>query len=357
MVEQLCTAPDIFSIPVDLPQNPLRRLNAYVIRSEGEALVIDTGFNRPECHKALWAGIRELGLDLSRTSVFLTHLHSDHSGLAWDFVNRGCKIYMGRIDYAYLAAIKRGEVWPVMEKRFCDEGYPQEEISLQEEGNQGRRYAVDRIFPAELVEDGTELRVGEVLIRCVHTPGHTPGHMVLYLPEQKLLFSGDHILFDITPNISIWKDVEGSLASYLDSLQKICTLDVLRTFPAHRGAGESVYDRIQQIMEHHNQRLWEIFHTVQATPGRTAFEIAAKIKWSARGTPFDQFPPHQKWFAMGETLAHLDYLLKQGEIESTSNNGKIHYFALNKDVAGIGHGSKKEIHRSVHFSTHYWTGF
>ena len=86
MVIKVWDNPEIFSIQVDLPQNPLRNLNVYVIRTPDQNLLIDTGFNRYECCAALWAGIRELGLDLNKTSVFLTHLHSDHIGLAGDFV-------------------------------------------------------------------------------------------------------------------------------------------------------------------------------------------------------------------------------------------------------------------------------
>ena len=65
------------------------------------------------------------------------------------------------------------------------------------------------------------LQLAGLELRCIHTPGHTPGHMVLYLPRQRLLFSGDHILFDITPNIAVWSTVPHSLADYLASLDKL----------------------------------------------------------------------------------------------------------------------------------------
>lgn len=101
MIEQLWGSPDIFRILVPLPENPLKGLNVYVLRTKEQALVIDTGFRREECRKALWDGISELGLDLSKTSLFLTHLHSDHTGLVWDFVNKGIPVYMSKreIDY------------------------------------------------------------------------------------------------------------------------------------------------------------------------------------------------------------------------------------------------------------------
>lgn len=60
-------------------------LNAYVIKGKSENLVIDTGFNRPECREALCRGLEDLGIDLRHTSLFLTHLHADHTGLVGFF--------------------------------------------------------------------------------------------------------------------------------------------------------------------------------------------------------------------------------------------------------------------------------
>ena len=217
MVTKILDTPEIWSIPVDLPQNPLRSLNVYVLRTPQAALVVDTGFRRLECRTALWAGIRELGLDLSRTSLFLTHLHSDHIGLVQDFVDQGCTAYMHKADHEYFGHIKAGDVWPYMEELFRREGFPVEELPRQATENQGRRYAPEHTFPAILVKDQSRLRVGNTELVCIHTPGHTPGHTALYLPEAQVLFSGDHILFDITPNISVWKDTPHSLRDYLSS--------------------------------------------------------------------------------------------------------------------------------------------
>ena len=73
---------NIYTIPVPLPNNPLRQLNSYVIKGEGRNLVIDTGFKLEECRKALCDGLEELGVDMNCTDIFLTHMHSDHTGLA-----------------------------------------------------------------------------------------------------------------------------------------------------------------------------------------------------------------------------------------------------------------------------------
>jgi glyoxylase-like metal-dependent hydrolase (beta-lactamase superfamily II) len=69
---------NIYRIFVPLPKNPLKNLNAYLIKGE-KNLLIDTGFNMPECRRALMEGLSELDAEPGKTDIFLTHLHSDHS--------------------------------------------------------------------------------------------------------------------------------------------------------------------------------------------------------------------------------------------------------------------------------------
>ena len=76
---------NIYQIPIGLPKNPLKELNAYLIKGRDKSLLIDTGFNREECKKDLMEGIREIGVDLKDLDVFITHLHADHSGNVSEF--------------------------------------------------------------------------------------------------------------------------------------------------------------------------------------------------------------------------------------------------------------------------------
>lgn len=325
MTEQVWNNPNIYRIQVGLPQNPLRNLNVYVICTPDRNLVIDTGFCRPECRADLWGGIEELNLDLSRTALFLTHLHSDHTGLVWDFVSRGVPVYMGQTDLSYYTEASPAERWEQLEKIWAREGFPPEQMTRQSGENQARLYAPRPDFPAIPVEDGEKLPMGELAVLALHTPGHTPGHMVVYLPEEQILFSGDHILFDITPNISVWHQVPHSLRDYLNSLNRIRRLPVQATFSAHRSCEGNVYQRIQELQEHHARRLDEVLTAVKAHPGSTAYELAGKITWSMRGLKWGEFPPHQQWFAMGETLAHLYYLLEQGRVFRQTEQGRLVY--------------------------------
>ena len=124
MIQQLYHNPDIYQIHVDLPDNPLKYLNSYVVKGPTRHLVIDTGFNRPECQAALCGGLRELDVDLSRTDLFLTHLHGDHSGLVGLFTAAGCPVYMNEIDYTYLCDEHAGQAWQFIEDTYMKEGMP-----------------------------------------------------------------------------------------------------------------------------------------------------------------------------------------------------------------------------------------
>ena len=126
------------------------------------------------------------------------------------------------------------------------------------------------------------------------------------------MFTADHILFDITPNITQWKDMRDALGNYLDSLVKIRGFAMETALPAHRKNEMDVFVRINQIVEHHLTRLCETVNALEAQPNSHATAIAAHLKWSMRGKTWEEFPLSQRWFAVGETIAHLEYLMERG---------------------------------------------
>lgn len=312
MLELLNENPRIYRIFVPLPQNPLKNLNSYVIKGKERNLIIDTGFNREECLEALLEGLKELEIDMSKTDIFLTHLHSDHTGLVNKIVHENSKIYIGKIDYEYLSSNFKGDNWSQIEKRFEEEGFPKEIALELRKTNQARRFAPEKLFNAVVLEDKDVIKIDDLELESILTPGHTPGHMCLYIRNEKILFSGDHILFDITPNITSWNKVEDSLKDYLFSLEKIKQYEIVKTYPGHRGEEGTVYLRLNEIMEHHRERLNDVLEILRANNKEmSAYEVAQLMKWNLRGKPWEEFPDNQKWFAMGETLSHLDYLVNK----------------------------------------------
>jgi len=326
MIEKLFDKPEIYRVFVELPQNPLKMLNSYVIKTPEENLIIDTGFNRPECKKALMEGLGEIGLDMSKTSIYITHLHSDHVGLVPMMLEEHPKqVYMSAIDYDYLCRDNKGENWKLLEDRYLEEGFPEDVMIALRTTNQARIFAPPVMFPVIETHDQDVIRLGEYTFRCIHTPGHTPGHMCLYFEEEKILFSGDHVLFNITPNNTSWPGIENSLLDYIKSLHKIVTYDVVKTFPAHRGEFKTLYERVEELLQHHEDRLALIIKVLGEMQEANALQIASRLKWNMRGTPWNEFPDNQKWFAVGETMSHLDYLVIEGKVERFDRDGRILY--------------------------------
>lgn len=324
MTEKIYSKPDIYKIEIPLPNNPLKNLNCYVIKTEDKNLILDTGFHMPECLEAMKKGLAELEISLEdgKTELFLTHLHSDHIGLVSDLMPKGTVIYMSRIDYQYL---NQKEYWEKTDERFCEEGFPKESIYALRFENPARSYAPDGPFSAVTLEDGDRISIGKYSLYSILTPGHTPGHMCLYLKEKKLMFLGDHVLFDITPNITSWYGVLDSLGDYLESLKKIRCFAIETALPAHRKNDKNVYERIDEILEHHRLRLENIVKIAEEEPGLNATEIASRMHWSMRGKNWAEFPLHQRWFAVGETMSHLDYLKNQGFLKRKKQDGIYRY--------------------------------
>lgn len=303
---------NIYRIYIPLTGNPLKSLNSYLIKAEGAGknLLIDTGFNCEECLEALLAGMEELGATAENTDVFISHLHSDHSGNAAALQKRGMKILMTEPDYI----IMNGMDWRPRGVWFAAEGMPDE---VWEESFSKNPAAQLGSEPFDIIplNDGDTLEYGGYTLHCIVTPGHTAGHMCLYIPEEKLLFSGDHVLFDITPNICALGPGEDTLGEYLSSLEKIRTLDIAVTLPAHRGTGNTdVYSRIDALEAHHQKRLEEVLDIVRRNDGIDAYTLTGLMHWNIRAKSWDDFPAGQKWFAMGEALAHIYRLCALGKV-------------------------------------------
>ncbi|MHB0869158.1 MAG: MBL fold metallo-hydrolase [Chloroflexota bacterium] len=309
MIEEIL--PGLHRIEIPLPRNPLKATNCYVIKASDRSLIVDTGMNREECRTALGSGLRELGVDLRNADLFITHMHADHSGLVDDLVAEGARAYCSRLDAEIIVS---GVDWDGMLARAASNGFPPEELRQVVEKHPGARYRAGGAVDFTLVGEGDQLTVGEYSFRCVETPGHTVGHLCLYEPNKRILVAGDHVLGDITPNITGWSGQERALARFLSSLDKVYRLDVDLVLPGHRRVFSDCKGRIRELQEHHRLRAEEAVAALEAGP-RDAYQVAASMSWDLTYESFDRFPVAQKWFAAGEALAHLQYLYHEGRVQ------------------------------------------
>ena len=228
-------------------------------------------------------------------AVLLTHAHFDHVGAANALLEAtGARLYM------------------------CEK-----ELELVKGGASGRFTVPEDV---KYYRDGDTVEVGGLRFEVMETPGHTPGHICLYDREECVMFLGDHVLFDITPNITNWEGVDDSLGNYLDSLRAIRAYDVALPLPGHRGRG-AFRARIDDLLAHHEHRLAEALEVVKKYPGNTAYFLAGHMTWKIRANSWEEFPLAQKWFAVGECASHMDYLKRRDLIrEEPDGEGLLRYY-------------------------------
>ena len=303
-------ADEIFRIRVPLPGSPLKEINTYFIRGKKRDLLIDTGFRNVICRNVLNQGLAYLHSDIKRRDVLITHCHSDHVSMADLFVGRQGHVYVNGTDLDYFKRIMTGEVMNTLSIRYVQEGFPSAMMNDIMQNNFAIKFGMPIIDDRYVkIQDNDLLHVGNYTLKAILTPGHTPGNMIFYDENNEIMFCGDHVLFDISPNITPVLDVADPLGDYMNSLKKAEKFSVIKAFPGHRGIGP-YKKRIKELQQHHIVRLEEVIDIVKKNPGITAYDIAAKMSWQISEDNWDAFPLVQKYFAMCECIAHIDYLVK-----------------------------------------------
>ena len=312
-VEEL--AGDLWSIPVPIPNNPLRYVSSYAFASGGGLVLLDTGWDADDSWQALVAGLGAIGAGPGEVrGVLVTHMHFDHSGLAGRVrAESGAWIAMHPADRAMLTSVGLRDPLTAVDR---EEAFlrslgatPAEAVAAV--GGPAAYEGFSRIaLPDRELTDGELADVPGWRLRAVHTPGHTPGHLCFVDEVSQRLFAGDHILPRITPNISLLAGTqEPPLAEYLASLAKVRDLAVDEIFPAHEWRFRGLAERVDGIAAHHERRLAELLAAIAANPGATPWILAGQLTWSRS---WDQYSGRMRISAVTETAAHVLELVGRG---------------------------------------------
>jgi glyoxylase-like metal-dependent hydrolase (beta-lactamase superfamily II) len=319
MIEEILK--NLYRIEIPLPGSPLNAVNSYLIKAPRRNLIIDTGMNRKECLKVMQIELRKLGVDLRRTDFFITHIHADHLGLISSLTTNTSTIYFNQPD---AELIRSNSHWIDLINSARLNGFPENELGAILRNHPGYKYGPRGNIIFTILKQDDIIQIGDYGFKCIETPGHTKGHMCLYEPNQKIFVAGDHIINDITPNIRLWSEEGNPLKEYLASLDKVYDLDIKLILPGHRGIFKNYKERIQELRNHHQQRAKEVLYILERG-WQNAFQVASQMKWDVSYPHWDLFPPVQKWFATGETIAHLKYLEEKKIIQREMRKQKIEF--------------------------------
>lgn len=300
--------PGLWSIPVPIPNNPLRYVLVYALElADAGVAIVDAGWNTEDAWIALTKGLQEAGGSISDVrSVLVTHIHPDHYGLAGRVREEtGAWIGLHPADAEMLEAryMKMDDLLARMRVFLEDAGVPDTKLPDLNFASMQIRGQVTMAVPDVLFEDGKEVDVPGWDLKAVWTPGHSPGHVCFYSEENQLLLSGDHVLPRITPNIGVHtQQFPNPLGEYLESLLKVQNLGVGEVLPAHEYRFSDLRSRLDEIILHHAHRLQEIERLLAEHPGSTAWDISVKLSWSR---PWHEIADFMQRAAVGETLAHI----------------------------------------------------
>jgi glyoxylase-like metal-dependent hydrolase (beta-lactamase superfamily II) len=321
----------VWSIPVPIPDNPLRYVLVYALECRDGVALIDAGWDDDRSWQALLDGLGEAGFTISDVrAVLVTHFHADHIGLA-DRVREasGAWVALHALDARH--RMHPGEVPRIasaMRRQLVGHGVPVTTARTIVRGTPIERFA-RRTHIDVVLEDEETVRLPGLDLTVVWTPGHSPGHSCFYEPNRQLLFSGDHILPRITPQIAVFEQGDGDpLAKFLASLERLERYSVDEVLPAHEYRFRGLDGRLADIARHHTRRLAELFAAVRATPGSTAWQLSAALSWSRPWAAFDLM---NQRFALAETLAHLTLLVSRGELRSGPVDGSTRWYPSTVD--------------------------
>jgi len=310
----------IFKIELPIPF-PLKTVNVYFIDDSPRTLV-DAGIKTEASFETLKKGLETIGYSLNAIErILITHGHIDHYGQAKKLsLLSGAPIYIHSKEYGRIRSFihSLGFIKSILLRNGTPEALVNEAIQYMESA----QIMADPLDEAFFLDDGDSILFKSMTWKTIHCPGHSPGLICFHWPEKKILFTGDHLLKEITPNpiLSVNESKPPfrypSLQEYLTSLEKIEKFDISLLLPAH---GEEIHDvrgLIKKIFAHHKDRMERILLSLSKCE-KTSFEIAMDL--------FPGVPPFEIFLGISEAVGHLEILRNKGIIRLKEKEGKDYY--------------------------------
>lgn len=304
---------DILHVDIPIP-HVLRNVNLYLFLGKEPAL-IDTGPYHPVMAEIVEGALKAAGMR-ELHYIYLTHSHIDHFGNAARIRSAtGARVAAHRAESPRIERVRERlrreyDCYASMNPHM---GFP-EDIAEAISGLAHRWIELSQPCPLdEKLRGGETVKAGDRRLEVIHTPGHTAGHVCYYEREERLLFSGDHLMRSITPNPELYCPPRDGritgLAQFIDSLELLKEYEVKEAYPGHGQPIKQVRRRIDFNLLHHRRRLEK---TAEAVAGgcRTVWEVALQLFPQVRDKP----PDMDHFLALKEALGHLLILEERGEV-------------------------------------------
>lgn len=308
--------------------------SVYAIDNGAGRVLVDTG---PDYRGAPEAIDAALG-GKPPSIVVATHGHLDHAGLGWHWRHRGVPVAAGYGDRHLLGrpALSGEAEFRAFVRYIEGSGAPPElQLAMLSAIEQRRDWAAraagdtphppappDRRWPTGLryrpFEPSNWVATSGPLeafpfVHVLLSPGHTPGNLVLTVPGEGWLFSGDQLLPEMTPTPAIqartaptpggdWR--YHSLPHFVASLRALEKLAFSRCFPGHGEPFDNVAAVIRTNLDLVEQRTGRVLATLRELGPATRFALGERL--------YPKAAQRRPWQILATVQGHLDLLESEG---------------------------------------------
>lgn len=307
-------ADGVWSTGLPFP-SPLGFAFSYLVRVADGVVAVDAGWDSPECWDAFLGGLWAAGAGLDELrGVVITHVHPDHYGLAErirEHTDAWLAVHPAELPRIAASGADRLRALDDMAAWLRECGTPDSEVAALHADEIDLMRRISMVRPDHELVDGQAVPGTDGALIAVHTPGHTPGHLCYHDRSRNLIFTGDHILPRVTPNVSKRPGSDPDpLADFRSSVTKLRSYDGATALPGHEWSFDGLGDRLDVLLTHHDQRLTEIEDVVRAG-ATTVWDVASTVRWAR---PFTGLDPRARRSAIGETHSHLRRLAVAGRL-------------------------------------------
>ena len=294
----------------------LDHINLYLLEDSDGWWIVDTGVSYGDT-RMLWEQVFDRHLKGKPVKAVLsTHWHPDHTGMAgWLCDHWRVPFYMTQGEYFTGLVYSRMQpehfTW-TNEQHQVRSGRGAEAIEGLKKTMGGMRHIMEDLPTSyRRMEDGTRLTINGNRWRVIVGRGHSPEHACLFCESLNVLISGDQVIPRITSNVSVsGNEPEGNpLRDWFNSHERFLELlpeDAL-VLPAHNKPFHGLHHRLRYLIEHHEDHLIALEEACLETE-RTAIDLLPVLFKR-------ELDDNQIGLALGECVAHLNYLVHRGQLE------------------------------------------
>ena len=210
--------PDVYCVRVPFVNLGSGESNCYIVRDDGDCLVVDPGAANEVGMRRVRNALFELGVAPGECKVFLTHTHFDHAESTRVLFPEGTCVYVSEVGFEERSPIRAEAVRELFVRRMLKMGATLADAEEYSRNDYEPTFLPAGAFDYRFVREGDEVHVGRFVFDVVEVPGHTLDLVCLVGRDGAPSFTGDEVIFGTTPSVDAPFDGEDALALYMEGL-------------------------------------------------------------------------------------------------------------------------------------------